>query len=268
MDNMDIPPLDEEALADFSEQIGELPEEHAGWVAQLFLECQRARAAEARLGANVGTSDADTTQVVLDTAEWLKTLWEVGYMGSEAFPAQPRTAFPQVNVEDILKSALLARIRQGKHPLPFPPPTRHGVPWHEVVESELAFAVHAKVTDDGWANVEGCNEWRVVGVEDGTERGTFRVQHRGKGPIYRLTLNSDGDGRLQRCPSTIARRITRQSRAGIDSYLLEWPRDGGDTIAVPLRATHWERAESEAQRWIALRHPDLYGQIHFERSEA
>ena len=42
----------------------------------------------------------------------------------------------------------------------------------------------------------------------------------------------------------------------------------GAIAQVPLRAPNWERAEAEAQRWVALRHPDLYGQIRYERSEA
>lgn len=265
---MDEAMLDEGAMAALAERLETLPLEHADWVVQLFLECQRARAAEARLlanGDNAG-AEADVTQVVLDTADWLRTLWEVGYMGGEAFPAQPRTEFPSVRVEDILKSALFARIRQGKRPLPFPPPTRDGIPWHEVVESSEVFAVRARVDSDGQAKIEGCSDWQVIEPLAG-EMG-YLVQHRAKGPIYRLKIDEGGNGLLQRQEPAIVRRILRQSRAGFDAYLLEWPKDDASSIQVPLRAAGWERAENEAHRWVALRHPHLYGQIQFERGEA
>ena len=44
---------------------------------------------------------ADLTQVVLDTAEWLRTLWEVGYMG-QIRSRSPAHAFPLIEVEDVL----------------------------------------------------------------------------------------------------------------------------------------------------------------------
>lgn len=265
MNDDDVPPLDEETLETLAGQIGELPEEQAGWVAQLYLECQRARAAEARLleASQQAADCGDSTQLVLDTADWLRTLWEVGYMGGEAFPKAPRSDFPSVSVEDILKSALFARIRCGKRPLPFPPPTRDGVPWHEVVESDQPFAVRAQVANEGWANIEGCADWQRISALD----GDHCVQHRGKGPLYRLTPAADGQAILQRLPATQARRLLRQSRGGIDAYLLEWPKDGGEFKRIPLRAANWERAENEALRWIAVNHPDLYGQIRFERGE-
>ena len=100
------PPLDEDTLAALAERIESLPAEHVDWVVQLFLECRRAREAEAGFlaaGCAEPTS-ADATQIVLDTADWLHTLWEVGYMGSEALPAPPKSDFPQINVEDIVKS--------------------------------------------------------------------------------------------------------------------------------------------------------------------
>jgi hypothetical protein len=262
---MDEDRLDDDAMLALAERLESLPLEHADWVVALFQECQRARAAEAAALAAGGNArpDADFAQTVLDTADWLRTLWEVGYLGGEAFPAPPRSEFPQISVEDILKSALFARIREGKRPLPFPPPTRHGNPWHEVVESEQAFTVDATLADGDGAIIEGCADWRVV---DREAAGTScRVQHRGKGPLYRLQLAGAGST-LQKWPAERMRRIVRQSRAGIDAYLLEWPGENG-AQRFPLRATSWERAEDEAQRWIALRHPQLYGQVRFERSE-
>lgn len=259
-------PLDEDTLAAMAERIESLPAEHIDWVVQLFLECRRAREAEAGLlsGGSPEQGSADITQVVLDTADWLRTLWEVGYMGSEALPAPPRTDFPEINVEDIVKSALLARIRHGKRPLPFPPPTRHGMPWHEIVESEVAFPVTAETTLDGRAIIEGCAEWRIV---EQINLESLVVQHDGKGPLYRLDLQAQGQGQLQRQAPTLTRRIVRQERAGFVAWLLEWPRDDGGVTQVPLRATSRERAEHEAQRWVALRHPQLYGQIRYELAE-
>jgi len=260
--------LDEDEFAALAARLEDLPIDHVDWVLRLLLECKRARQAEAELLAEDAcrASAADTTQLVLDTADWLRTLWEVGYMGGDAFPAPPRSDFPHISVNDILKSALFARIRCGKHPLPFPPPTRNGMPWHEVVESGEAFPVRADFLDDDWCRIEGCTDWEVIEtVAAGRE---YRVQHQGKGPLYRLTLDGDDRGQLQRCPAEISRRIVRQERAGIVAFLLEWPGDSGQVSQVPLRAANWERAENEALRWVALRHADLYGQIRFERCEA
>jgi hypothetical protein len=259
--------LSDDGFAALAERIESLPIEHVDWVVQIFLECRRAREAEAQFVAagGQGPDAGDATQIVLDTADWLRTLWEVGYMGSEALPASPRSDFPQINVEDILKSALFSRIRHGKRPLPFPPPTRDGMPWHEVVESDQPVAVRAEVTPNGQGIIEGCGNWLIQTSEPD---GSHIVQHRGKGPLYRLRLDGQGGGTLHMLPASIVRRIVRQERVGIVAWLLEWPQDNGTIAQVPLRAPHWERAEAEAQRWVALRHPDLYGQIRYERSEA
>ena len=264
--------LDEDEMAAFAARLEDLPPEHFDWVFSLFMECRRARAAEAQQASDhtlAGVGDNELTQAVLDTAEWLRTLWEVGYMGSSSFPTQPRTGFPTINSEDIARSALLARIRLGKHPLPFPPPTRHGVPWHEVVESEDIMAVQAEVCREGdvaWVNIEGCAEWQLLQEEEPGR--VFRVQHRYKGPVYRLSLDEAGSGRLQRCPPETRRRIIRQARGGINAFLLEWPKEGGKTVNVPLPAASSGRAEDEARRWVAIHHPALYGQIAFEHIEA
>jgi hypothetical protein len=134
----DQTPLDADELMHFAGRIEQLPPADAGWVDSLFQECLRARMHEAELFT--GLSDSAETgnygkefaeqlaQVALDTAEWLKKLWDVGYMGAGSFPSQPLTNFPLVELEDVLKSALFARIREGKRPLPFPPPTRQGLP--------------------------------------------------------------------------------------------------------------------------------------------
>ena len=259
--------LSDETFAALAERIESLPIEHVDWVVQIFLECRRAREAEAQYIAagEQGAAGGDPTRLVLATAVWLRTLWEVGYMGSDVLPALPRSDFPQINVEDILKSALFARIRHGKRPLPFPPPTRDGMPWHEVVESDQPIAVRAEVTPNGQCIIEGCGSWLVQAAE---ANRSYVVQHRGKGPLYRLALNDQGGGTLHMQPAGVVRRIVRQERVGIVAWLLEWPQENGAIAQVPLRAPSWERAEAEAQRWVALRHPDLYGQIRYERSEA
>jgi hypothetical protein len=157
-------PLDAEELMAFSERIDALVPADAEWVRRLFDECLRARMREADLlaaGAGAGAPAADTcnrvrqfdeqlAQVALDAAEWLKTLWDVGYMGAHSFPSQPRSAFPLIELEDVLKSALFARIREGKRPLPFPPPTRNGLPWHALVEcdKDATHEVDAEIVRD------------------------------------------------------------------------------------------------------------------------
>lgn len=266
----DLPPLSDEDLDTFAAQLELLPEDQAGWVAQLFMECRRARNAE---GTGKSTNEAegesveaDLTQIVLDTAEWLRTLWEVGYMGANTLPVPPRTHFPQIEVEDVLKSALFARIRQGKHPLPFPPPTRWGSPWHEVVESDEAQSVEAEIIEDdgkpAFAIVDGCNRWRVVKVDDAQR---LVIQHEGKGPLYRLTLDPFMST-LLRLPPSARRRIVMRERAGLRAYTLEWVHETGRVEEVPLRAATREGAEGAAALWIARHHPQFYGQIGFEHA--
>lgn len=263
--------LDAEVLAALGERILELPDAHAAWVTQLFEECVRARLAEAEhLAGEIDATQAaqtieqDLTQIVLDAAEWLRTLWEVGYMGGGRLPASPRSSFPQVEVEDVLKSALLARIRCGKRPLPFPPPTRHGVPWHEIVESAEPVAVDATPVDDEGGRtiaflIDGDPGWDVLATIDGA---AFRVQHRGKGPCYRLRPDAGG-GVLEREAPTLERTIGSRQRGNIRQYTLAWPLSHGGWRDIPLRAASPERALSEAEYWVAREHPELYGQIRF-----
>ena len=216
------------------------------------------------------TIEAQLAQVALDAAEWLKTLWNVGYMGAGSFPSQPRSAFPLVELEDVLKSALFARIRQGKRPLPFPPPTRHGLPWHDLLESQdETHAVHAEIVRDGQhqaigAIIDGCANWNIV--EEVEIDREYLVQHRGKGPFFRLQFEQ-GVTTLRREPPRWTRRILSQERGGFRSYTLEWPQDDGKMQSIPLRAATWERAESEADYWIASTHPEMYGQMSFDRVE-
>jgi hypothetical protein len=276
MSDMDAVPMGEDELDALAGRLESLPLDDAVWVARLIAECRRARQAEAAALAGGGGHAADAlqameqdiAQVVLDAAEWLQTLWNVGYMGAGHFPAAPKSEFPDVGIEDVLNSALLARIRKGRRPLPFPPPTRQGVPWHDVVESDEAFVVDAALVRDEHdagkvigAVVEACIDWQVC--EEIVVDAEYLVQHQGKGPIYRLVLDPFCS-RLERVPPTIVRRILAQDRAGVRTYFLEWPGVGGAPRKVQLRALSDARAESEAQHWLATRHPELYGQVRFE----
>ena len=276
----DIAPLDADELMNLADRIDRLPAAEAEWVQILFQECLRARMHEAELlagntehevAAANGAFDSDLAQVALDAAEWLRTLWNVGYMGAGSFPSQPRSSFPLIGLEDVLKSALFARIRQGKRPLPFPPPTRNGLPWHELVESDenTQHAVEAEIVRDSdgkviGAIVEACADWHIS--EEIVAGSEYIIQHRGKGPLYRLKV-TPFLSTLQREAPRWTRTIRRQERAGFSSYMLEWIDHSGATQNVPLRAANWERAESEAAHWVATNQPAMYGQVRFERVE-
>jgi len=280
----DETPLDADDLMNFADRIEQLPPADAEWVGALFQECLRARMHEAELfsasvmegdegGAHSLVSfDAELAQVALDAAEWLKTLWSVGYMGAGSFPSKPCSAFPLVELEDVLKSALFARIRQGKRPLPFPPPTRNGLPWHALVECEESeeHAVDAEILRDDQgqaisARIEDSSDWQIR--EEIAQDVEYLVQHRGKGPVFRLRLDGH-PASLHREPPTWSRRIVFQDRGGFRTYVLEWPEESGRVLSVPLRAATWERAESEAGYWIAGKYPEMYGQVSFERVDA
>ena len=268
-------PLDADALMGFAERIEALPAADAEWVGQLFAECLRARLSEAELLCAQGEaapaatpSHTDFAQLALDCADWLHTLWKVGYMGAGRFPAEPRTAFPLIDLDDVTKSALFARIRAGKKPLPFPPPTRDGLPWHELIEdrdAEHEVAAEVVRDEDGrpvGAIVAGGAGWGVVEELGGD---AYRIAHRGRGPVFRLQL-AGGVGRLRREPPAVTRTIRLQERGGFSSYCLEWPGAEGGVQAIALRAATWERAEAEAAHWIATNHAELYGQVRFDHA--
>ena len=273
----DDTPLDADELMNLADRVAQLPATDAAWVGRLLRECMRSRMHEAELlaqthglGDHPGELEDQLAQIALDAAEWLKTLWSIGYMGAGNFPAQPRSTFPAIELEDILKSALFARIRQGKRPLPFPPPTQHGSPWHELVDSkDVTHTVDAEIIcDDAGlavaARIEACADWRIV--EEALKDKEYVVQHQGKGPLYRLRLDMF-TAELRREPPRWTRPILQQNRGGFRSYTLEWPKDDGAIQAIPLRAATWERAESEAEHWIATKYPEMYGQVSFERRE-
>lgn len=280
----EITPMDADALMNLADRVEQLSPTDADWVGRLLQECMRARMHEAELLSALGDLHASgdshsdleqqLAQIALDTAEWLKTLWNVGYMGAGSFPAQPRSTFPSIELEDVLKSALFARIRKGKRPLPFPPPTRQGSPWHELLESEeethiVDAEIVREIADDGpgmpfGALIEGCADWRIV--EEVLVDREYIVQHQGKGPLYRLRLDMFS-AELRREPPRWTRQIRLQERAGFRSYSLEWPQEDGSVQSVALRAATWERAESEAEYWVATKYPEMVGQLRFERCE-
>lgn len=275
--NSDEIPLDTDELMNIADRIERLPPADAEWVARLFEECVRSRKHEAELlsGQALGEKGDDSkdietrlAQVALDAAEWLKTLWNVGYMGAGRFPSQPRSAFPLVELEDVLKSALFARIREGKRPLPFPPPTRHGLPWHDLIESPgEAHAVSAEIVRDSsqqaiGAIIEGCANWNIL--EEIEMDRDYLVQHQGKGAYFKLIFDQ-GITTLRQAPPRWTRRICLQERGGFQTYTLEWTHQDGRLQNIALRAATWERAEAEAGYWIATKHPEMYGQVSFER---
>lgn len=270
-------PLDGEQLARIAERVARLPAADAEWVGVLLEEVLRARAHEAAMLAGQlgggqplarvdGELDDELAQLALDTAAWLKALWSDGYMGAGNFRSSPRSDFPAIDLEDVRKSSLLARIRQGKCALPFAPPTRHGLPWHDLLDGET-HAVEAEIVYDEAgvplaAIIEACTEWQVV-AERIPDR-QYLVQHQGKGPVYRLCLDGSGAGELRREPPALTSTIVLHGREGFHGYTLEWQGGDGRTQLVPLRAATWERAESEAEHWLAKSHPEMYGQVRFE----
>ena len=272
-------PVDAETLLAFADRIDTLPPEAAEWVGTLFQECLRARMHEAELlsggdndaspaGNAACRDDTELAQVALDVAEWLRTLWHVGYMGAGGFPVAPCTTFPVVELEDVLQSSLFARIRQGKRPLPFPPPTRHGRPWHYLIEGDTGtHAVAAEIVRDGdgqpiAAIIEGDNGWQIPEQEG--DPSFFVIQHRQRGPLFRLELGP-GSALLNRLPPQLTQTIRLQERGGIRSFTLEWRPEDNAPQNIALRAATWERAESEAAYWIANNHPQLYGRIRLIR---
>ncbi|MDR1162749.1 MAG: hypothetical protein LBM17_02785 [Candidatus Accumulibacter sp.] len=284
-------PLDADELMLYFERIDRLPPEDAEWVNRLFQECFRARVHEADLETVHETcpleDPSQIAQVALDTAEWLKTLWNVGYMGAGSFPSKPRSAFPEIELEDVLKSALFARIRQGKRPLPFPPPTRDGLPWHDLLDEAegVSHRVAAEVVRNDQGKligtiIEKASGWWVIREVEANRE--YIVQYQGKGPLFRLTLGvpdtSDmadaadahdaPNSTLRREPKEWTREILQQERAGIRTFTLLWPDKDGKEKRVPLRALTWERAESDAAHWVAERHPEMYGRIRFIRQGA
>ena len=276
-------PLDADELMILAGRVEQLPASDAEWVNRLLQELLRARMHEAELMAGqserslqAGQGDIEfgeqMAQVALDTAEWLKTLWDVGYMGAGNFRSQPRSAFPAIDLDDVRKSSLFARIRQGKHALPFPPPTRQGLPWHELLEGGVqTHLVSAEIVRDETdlalgAIIEGCSEWQIV--EESADNRECVVQHQGKGPRFRLRQLDGGSAQLSRELPCLTRQIHLQGRGGFNSYTLEWPQDDGSMQFVALRAATWERAQLEAEHWLATSHPELYGQVRFEGTES
>ena len=279
--NNEIGPLDADELMGFADRIGDLPPDDFDWASRLFHECMRARMREAELleknhieeTKNPDTADRqgrdiELAQVALDAAEWLKTLWDVGYMGAGNPPAQPHTSFPMIGQEDVVKSSLFTRIREGKRPLPFPPPTRKGLPWHDLVEggSEV-HDVEAEIVRNeqggvSGAIIDGCADWRII--EEAVRDREYVIQHRGKGPQYRLRLDLLFST-LRREPPYWEKQIRFQERGDVRSYTLLWTNPDGTAQEITLCALSWERAESEAAYWIAMNYPEMYGQVSFKQ---
>ncbi len=122
-----------------------------------------------------------------DDAEW------VGRLFAECLRARMHEAeLLAGQMDDVLKSSLFARIREGKRPLPFPPPTRQGSPWHDLIEkTEARYHIDAEVLrgEDGHA----------VGV---LSKATMAGRSPNRSRIAN-TLSSIADrGRFSACRST------------------------------------------------------------------
>ncbi len=248
--NQSATPLSGDDLTHFAERIARLPPADAEWVDALLAEVVRARRHAADLLAMQAASEHAANE----------------------FRSAPRSAFPSIDLDDVRKSSLFARIRQGKHALPFPPPTRNGRPWHDVLDAgETTHQVAAEIVrdEDGLALaaiIEGCAEWNVV--EETRENRQFVVQHQGKGARYRLLLPGSGGAELRREAPALVCPLRQHERGGFHSHSLHWQRDDGSTQEVALRAATWERAVAEAEHWLATHHPEVYGQVRFVRQDA
>ena len=102
-------------------------------------------------------------------------------------------------------------------------------------------------------------------VDLSDKAGEYVIQYRGRGPLFRLSI-TPYFSTLKREQAVWTRRIVERERSGTHHYFLLWPADNPSGIQeIPLPAANWERAESEAAYWVATNHPEMYGQIRFER---
>lgn len=61
------------------------------------------------------------------------------------------------------KSALFARLLNGREPLPYPPPTSFSYPWYEVVEKPGPFAPFVQVMDDAENQILiNQHDWQIL----------------------------------------------------------------------------------------------------------
>jgi hypothetical protein len=91
-------------------------------------------------------------------SEWVQLLWKHDKHSAGRLPHYP----------DWLKSRLFWRIRSGKEPLPFPPPTAYSCPWYEVIEVPEAHDCYELIQErEGRVRVAQCSYTVVSKGDDG-----------------------------------------------------------------------------------------------------
>lgn len=117
--------------------------------------------------------------LVLSAVEWTKTRMKLGFNQS---PSR----------EDVSKSALFRRLRDGKAPLTNAPPTNYGYPWYALVDTNQIHRVkidlqHADIDKVG---INGC-QWSII---DRPDADTFVVSHAGLSDMFILwDRNAEND---------------------------------------------------------------------------
>lgn len=100
------------------------------------------------------------------TLKWINTALDAGYLfkGEHRLPDN----------DDVVHSSLLDRLVRGGEPLPFPPPTKNGYPWYELIDNGQATVVSFSrerkepyvVRDDGMIVLEGnCGPWNILEIK-------------------------------------------------------------------------------------------------------
>lgn len=127
--------------------------------------------------------DPAARELVQHTAVWVKTMIEAGHDA------------PVPSDSDIDRSALFRRIRGGKSPLRSPPPTSHGFPWYEIIESMEEHTVSVTLNDAevGRVRINEC-DWNIMEVRSPT---SFVVRYHNRPESY-LLWGVSGDWQLRR----------------------------------------------------------------------
>jgi len=166
------------------------------------------------------------------------------------------------------KSALFARLLEGKEPLPYPPPTSFSYPWYDIIETPGKYQVtlgglvaDANANDTGEHLLLNQCPWTVVRHNEGGGRflvflrklaaspavddagRTFLQDALAAKPEFVVTYGAWGEFRL-----AMGRIIRRGRRAAVvDSGFDLHTLDGGNAVIVKLLRTGVEiRAKSDA----------------------
>jgi len=111
---------------------------------------------------------------------------------------------------DIDHSALLARLLDGKEPLPAPPPRAFSYPWYDLIESGKGDAMevwrHPPNADTISINQSG--QWAVIEARDD---GSYRARCTTNGQVFDVTRRPDGYWSLCRVESELATDVVNGS---------------------------------------------------------